>query len=49
MLLSEGAIVKNTYLGHSQWVQTVRWSNTEDYLFISGAYDNDVKLWDFRR
>lgn len=45
---SEGTIVKSTFLGHSQWVQTVCWSNTEEYLFISGGYDNMVKLWDFR-
>lgn len=45
----EGAIVKSTYLGHSQWVQSVCWSKTEEYLFISGAYDKQVKLWDYRR
>lgn len=47
-LFSDGTIVKSTYLGHSQWVQTVCWSNSEENLFISGAYDNQVKLWDFR-
>lgn len=43
-----GTIVKNTYLGHSQWVQSVCWSPTEENLFISGSYDNCVKLWDMR-
>lgn len=46
--LTEGTIVKNTYLGHTQWVQAVRWSTTNEYLFVSGAYDNHVKLWDYR-
>ncbi|XP_050100099.1 ribosome biogenesis protein WDR12 homolog [Anopheles aquasalis] len=43
-----GTIVKNTYLGHTQWVQSVRWSTTNEFLFVSGAYDNHVKLWDHR-
>lgn len=45
---SQGAIVKQTYLGHTQWVQSVAWSKTHEHLFISGAYDNQVKLWDSR-
>lgn len=45
---NHGAIVKNTFLGHSQWVQSVAWSKTEEFLFISGAYDKQVKLWDCR-
>lgn len=47
--LTEGTIVKNTYLGHTAWVQSVSWSTTEEHLFISGSYDNQVKLWDMRR
>lgn len=47
--LTDGTIVKNTYLGHSQWVQSVCWSSSEEHLFISGSYDNQVKLWDMRR
>lgn len=45
---NHGAIVKSTFLGHSQWVQSVAWSKTEEFLFISGAYDKQVKLWDCR-
>uniref|UniRef100_A0A1S4J4Q8 Ribosome biogenesis protein WDR12 homolog n=1 Tax=Culex quinquefasciatus TaxID=7176 RepID=A0A1S4J4Q8_CULQU len=45
---NQGTLVKNTYLGHTQWVQSVRWSTTNEYLFVSGAYDNHVKLWDYR-
>jgi ribosome biogenesis protein len=45
---NQGAIVKSTFLGHSQWVQSVAWSKTEEFLFISGAYDKQVKLWDSR-
>lgn len=43
-----GTIVKNTYTGHTQWIQSVCWSTTEEHLFISGSYDNQVKLWDMR-
>lgn len=43
-----GTIVKNTYTGHTQWIQAVCWSTTEEHLFISGSYDNAVKLWDMR-
>lgn len=35
-------------MGHNQWVSSVRWSKTEEFLFISGSYDNTVKLWDYR-
>lgn len=41
--------VQSTYLGHTQWVQSVCWSPNEEHLFISGAYDSQVKLWDMRR
>lgn len=47
-LFVEGTIVKGTYLGHSQWISSVKWSKTEEFLFISGSYDNQVKLWDMR-
>lgn len=45
---NEGSIVKATFSSHTQWVQSVRWSTTDEYLFLSGAYDNNVKLWDSR-
>ncbi|ALC38682.1 CG6724 [Drosophila busckii] len=45
---TEGSVVRNTYLGHNAWVQTVMWSTTEEFLFVSGAYDNQNKLWDCR-
>lgn len=45
---NQGAIVKSTFLGHTQWVKSVAWSKTEEFLFISGSYDNAVKLWDYR-
>ncbi|KAL7045325.1 hypothetical protein ACKWTF_002193 [Chironomus riparius] len=45
---NHGTIVKSTFLGHSQWVSSVKWSKTEEFLFISGSYDNTVKLWDYR-
>uniref|UniRef100_A0A336M4V3 Ribosome biogenesis protein WDR12 homolog n=1 Tax=Culicoides sonorensis TaxID=179676 RepID=A0A336M4V3_CULSO len=45
---TQGSIIKSSYSGHSQWIQCVKWSKTEEFLFISGAYDNQVKLWDYR-
>lgn len=45
---TEGAVVKAMFTSHTQWVQTVRWSNVDHHLFLSGAYDNEVKLWDTR-
>lgn len=45
---NQGSIIKSTYLGHTQWVQSVTWSNYDEFLFISGSYDNQVKLWDYR-
>lgn len=44
----EGSVVKATFSSHTQWVQSVRWSTTNEHLFLSGAYDNNVKLWDSR-
>lgn len=40
--------MKSTFTSHTQWVQTVEWSKTDENLFISGAYDNLLKLWDRR-
>lgn len=45
---TEGAIVKARFTSHKQWVVSVRWSTVNEYLFISGAYDNIVKFWDTR-
>lgn len=44
----ETSVVIRTLQGHQQWVQAVDWSLTEEYLFISGSYDNQLKLWDCR-
>jgi len=48
-LFAEGSLVKSTFTSHTQWVQSVRWSTTEEHLFISGSHDHQVKLWDSRR
>lgn len=45
----EGSLVKAIFTSHTQWVQSIRWSPVHENLFISGAYDNDMKLWDTRR
>ncbi|KAK6620315.1 hypothetical protein RUM44_006716 [Polyplax serrata] len=45
---SEGSLVKKVFTSHTQWVQSTMWSKTNENLFISGAYDNYMKLWDWR-
>nr|XP_018915276.1 PREDICTED: ribosome biogenesis protein WDR12 homolog [Bemisia tabaci] len=45
---TEGLLVKSTFTHHTQWVPCVRWSTTNEYLFVSGSYDQQVKLWDTR-
>ncbi|CAK1551051.1 unnamed protein product [Leptosia nina] len=45
---SSDSIVKTTFTSHSGWVQSVRWSTTQDTLFLSAGYDAQVKLWDTR-
>ncbi|XP_050544331.1 ribosome biogenesis protein WDR12 homolog [Daktulosphaira vitifoliae] len=44
----EGSLVKNTYSSHKQWVTTVKWSTIDQYQFVSGGYDNQMKMWDTR-
>ncbi|XP_069111210.1 ribosome biogenesis protein WDR12 homolog [Argopecten irradians] len=46
--VSEGAIVKCTYTSHNGWVSSVSWSKENEYHFISGSYDNVMKMWDTR-
>lgn len=45
---TEGTLIKSTFTSHTEWVQAVCWSTLHDQLFISAAYDNQVKLWDTR-
>lgn len=45
---TEGTVVKTMFTSHTQWVQCVRWSTIDQNLFLSGAYDNEMKLWDTR-
>lgn len=47
--VSEYVAEKAMYTSHTQWVQCVRWSTVYEHLFISGAYDSIVNLWDTRR
>lgn len=46
--VKEGAIVKSAFTSHKEWVQSVRWSPIDPQLFVSGSFDNSVKLWDIR-
>ncbi|XP_033761374.1 ribosome biogenesis protein WDR12 homolog isoform X2 [Pecten maximus] len=45
---SEGSIVKCTYTSHNGWVSSVSWSKENGNHFISGSYDNIMKMWDTR-
>lgn len=44
----EGSIVKQKFTSHTKWVPSVRWSTTAEHLFVSGGYDNFIKVWDVR-
>ncbi|KAI4465756.1 wd40 repeat protein 12 37 [Holotrichia oblita] len=45
---TDGAVCKSTFTSHTMWVSSVAWSQNDEHLFISGGYDNCVKLWDTR-
>lgn len=45
---TEGTVCKATFTSHTMWVSSVGWSQTDEHLFISGGYDECVKLWDTR-
>ncbi|XP_014294569.1 ribosome biogenesis protein WDR12 homolog [Halyomorpha halys] len=45
---TEGGICKATFTSHDAWVMCVRWSPTDEKLFISGSHDSKLKLWDIR-
>lgn len=45
---TEGTMCKATYVSHTQWVSSLHWSPNNEFLFISGAYDHCVKMWDTR-
>lgn len=45
---SEGTVCKTTFTSHSLWVSSVAWSEYDEHLFMSGGYDQSVKMWDTR-
>ncbi|XP_018325752.1 ribosome biogenesis protein WDR12 homolog [Agrilus planipennis] len=44
----EGTICKTTFVSHTLWVTAVAWAQHDEHLFMSGGYDESVKLWDTR-
>ncbi|KAF5284868.1 hypothetical protein FQR65_LT13384 [Abscondita terminalis] len=45
---TEGSICKMVFTSHTLWVSAITWSRTSEHLFMSGSYDECVKLWDTR-
>lgn len=45
---TEGTVCKTTFTSHTMWVSSVAWSQNDEHLFMSGGYDECVKLWDTR-
>lgn len=44
----DNATAKTVYTSHSAWVSSVAFDTKSPYNFVSGGYDNLVKLWDLR-
>lgn len=45
---TSGTDISCTFSSHTAWVSCVAWSPTHSHHFISGSYDQLVKLWDTR-
>jgi ribosome biogenesis protein YTM1 len=45
---SSGADIKCTFSSHTAWVSCVAWSPKHEHQFVSGSYDQLLKLWDTR-
>jgi len=46
--IKDTSMVIGSFSSHTGWVSCVKWSTTNENLFISGSYDNLTKLWDTR-
>lgn len=46
--IQRGLLCKTTFTSHTLWVSSVKWSDYDEHLFVSGSYDAGVKLWDTR-
>uniref|UniRef100_A0A0R3S422 Ribosome biogenesis protein WDR12 homolog n=1 Tax=Elaeophora elaphi TaxID=1147741 RepID=A0A0R3S422_9BILA len=44
----EGALVKQSFIGHCGWISSVFWNKVRENLFISSSFDKTVKMWDVR-
>ncbi|XP_067929606.1 ribosome biogenesis protein WDR12 homolog [Watersipora subatra] len=46
--VSDASMVIGNFSSHTGWVSSVKWSERDENLFVSGSYDNLTKLWDIR-
>ncbi|KAI7823887.1 WD40-repeat-containing domain protein [Gamsiella multidivaricata] len=44
----DSSVVKQTLVGHQNWVTSVSWSPSSSYMLASGSYDGLIKVWDIR-
>eukprot|EP01095_Lingulamoeba_sp_RSL-Kostka_P017626 TRINITY_DN928_c0_g1_i1.p1 TRINITY_DN928_c0_g1~~TRINITY_DN928_c0_g1_i1.p1 ORF type:complete len:495 (+),score=186.17 TRINITY_DN928_c0_g1_i1:71-1555(+) len=44
----EGELIKKQYKSHTGNVSSVNWHPTNEHIFVSGSFDNKVKIWDTR-
>ncbi|CAI4230011.1 unnamed protein product [Auanema sp. JU1783] len=44
----EGTFVKQTFTGHRGWVSCLSWNPENSNMFVSGSFDNSLKMWDIR-
>jgi len=40
--------VSRALRSHKAWSTSVQWHPSQEYLLISGSYDNSIKIWDIR-
>lgn len=47
--LVDGAVFQKTLTSHDGWISSVAWSPKNQFMLVSGSYDQTLILWDTRR